>query len=576
MFVKEQDPATTISRKKSLRRLVGGILVCALWLPSAAAVAIDAEPAPSDVIIVEPHDSSVPGDQSPIEIDVEPAPGDESSVETEDGGDDAVVVPGPTAVPSPTTIPSTDSTTDVDVAEPSVETAAKEIVEFNDEKLKACVASALAVGIDADISKADLRKVTELSCELSKKPDIEPLKYATNLKRLDLNNNKISDISVLEALVKLTWLDISGNQISDFSALKALTKLEYVKIDSQKPSGSLLKDRWVDAGGTWYYLNSKGKTATAWALIGGKWYYFNAQGAMQTNWVKVGSSWYYLDTSGAMATGWAKIDKKWYYLDASGAMKTGWLSQGKTWYYFNSSGSMVTGWANVGGTWYHFTTGGAMATGWEKVSGSWYYFNASGAMATGWLAKGGTWYYLRPSGAMATGWLQQGNVWYYFKSSGAMATGRQTIGGVTYYFNSSGIWLSDQIPLFVYGTLRTGEEAEFVISGYVRNKVVTRASAVDLWITWDNRGSWPWIMPGTYGTTGEALSFAPQQASQALARADSWEGYVPGGNINHMNYTRELISSGHGYVYAYVATPHRQTFIRAYGTRVIHGDFTRF
>ena len=138
--------------------------------------------------------------------------------------------------------------------------------------------------------------------------------------------------------------------------------------------------------------------------------------------------------------------------------------------------------------------------------------------------------------------------------------------------------IGEQIPLFVYGTLRTGQEAEFVLSNYTRSKVTTRSPEVDLWVTPDPRdGSrWPWIMPGSYGTTGEALYFYQNVASQALARADSWEGYTPGGNPNAMNYTREVISSNQGRVYGYVATPHRQAYIRANGVRVISGDFNRF
>ena len=547
MSIKEERAAVAVTRKKRMRNVVVLAMTCALWLPPASAIAADNATVSNGEISI---DSEAPDNDGVSEGDSTALPNPS---------------PAPSATPTPTPTPTLDgstsiepeSTTDItDATTGSTEVVATDIVEFKDKGLEACVADALKIDVGKPITKDDLRRLTEFSCELTENPDISPLAYATNLKRLTLRNSKISDISALKKLVALESLDVSGNRISDFAALKSLTKLIHVKIGSQKPSGSLLTNRWVDVGGRWYYLNSKGQMATEWGKVGATWYHFDSEGTMSTGWLHLGKTWYYLDASGAMATGWAAVGGKWYYLDSTGAM--------------------ATGWAAVGGKWYYLDSTGAMATGWTKVGGTWYFMNSSGAMTTGWLARGGTWYYLRPNGAMVTGWLQQGNVWYYLNSTGAMVTGRHTINGVTYTFNSSGIWLSDQIPLFVYGTLRTGEEAEFVISGYVQQKIVTRASAVDLWITWDNRGSWPWIMPGTYGTTGEALSFAPQQASQAIARADNWEGYVPGGNINTMNYTREVISSGQGYVYAYVATPHRQTFIRAYGTRVINGDFTRF
>lgn len=531
MSIKEERAAAAVDRKKRMRNVVALALTCVLWLPTASATAVDSETVSNDEILI---DSAAPDNDGVSEGDStalpNPSPTPTLDVST---SIEPELTTGSTDAPTGSTDATTGST---DATTGSTGVAAIDIVEFKDKGLEACVADALKIDVGKPITKDDLRRLTEFSCELTEHPDISPLAYATNLKRLTLRNSNISDISALKKLVALESLDVSGNRISDFAALKSLTKLVHVKIGSQKPSGSVLTNRWVDVGGRWYYLNSQGQMATDWGKVGATWYHFDSEGAMSTGWLRLGKTWYYLDATGAMATGWAAVGGKWYYLDSTGAM----------------------------------------ATGWTKVGGTWFFMNSSGAMATGWLARGGTWYYLRPNGAMVTGWLQQGNVWYYLNSTGAMVTGRHTINGVTYTFNSSGIWLSDQIPLFVYGTLRTGEEAEFVISGYVKQKIVTRASAVDLWITWDSRGSWPWIMPGTYGTTGEALSFAPQQASQAIARADNWEGYVPGGNINTMNYTREVISSGQGYVYAYVATPHRQTFIRAYGTRVINGDFTRF
>lgn len=171
-----------------------------------------------------------------------------------------------------------------------------------------------------------------------------------------------------------------------------------------------------------------------------------------------------------------------------------------------------------------------------------------------------------------------------FRLSVPVSTGFQSLrvfvinvgGGSSQLVHSQTI--GEQIPLFVYGTLRTGQEAEFVLTNFTRSKVTTRSPEVDLWVTPDPRdGSrWPWIMPGSNGTTGEVLYFYQNVASQALARADSWEGYTPGGNLNAMNYTREVISSNQGSVYGYVATPHRQAYIRANGVRVLSGDFNRF
>jgi hypothetical protein len=55
--------------------------------------------------------------------------------------------------------------------------------------------------------------------------DIEPLRYMTNLTRLELANNQISNVSPLKGLTNLTYLGLGNNQISDISPLKGLTNL---------------------------------------------------------------------------------------------------------------------------------------------------------------------------------------------------------------------------------------------------------------------------------------------------------------------------------------------------------------
>ena len=133
-------------------------------------------------------------------------------------------------------------------------------------------------------------------------------------------------------------------------------------------------------------------------------------------------------------------------------------------------------------------------------------------------------------------------------------------------------------PPMVYGTLRAGQEAEFVVKGTYTRKEIARAPKLELWITSSSsiRDRWPWAIPGTAGLQGEILHFPANQYSSMMSKLDKWEGYTPGKNPNSMNYTRNLVASDHGNVYVYVATPWRQQFARSYGIRVLSGDFTRY
>lgn len=60
--------------------------------------------------------------------------------------------------------------------------------------------------------------------------EIEPLKYMTNLAKLELHGNNISDISALSGLIKLQELKLSDNHISDITPLSELKNLKILKL----------------------------------------------------------------------------------------------------------------------------------------------------------------------------------------------------------------------------------------------------------------------------------------------------------------------------------------------------------
>ena len=132
----------------------------------------------------------------------------------------------------------------------------------------------------------------------------------------------------------------------------------------------------------------------------------------------------------------------------------------------------------------------------------------------------------------------------------------------------------------VYGTLRTGQPAYHVVQGRFSLNVVSRASALELWVTDHPSPSypvWPWALPGTTGMTGEMLFFPQSRYSAEVARLDRWEGYTPGGDPRNMNYVRDKARTTHDRnAWVYIATPCRQTYAKNYGTKVTSGDITRY
>jgi hypothetical protein len=104
-----------------------------------------------------------------------------------------------------------------------------------------------------ELTKADLKKVTELKLrgknltDVSTLARLEQLKWLDlkynqladvsglaglkQLKTLDLRNNRLTKVSALAGLEELKWLGLSNNHITDVSALAGLTQLETLFLD---------------------------------------------------------------------------------------------------------------------------------------------------------------------------------------------------------------------------------------------------------------------------------------------------------------------------------------------------------
>ncbi len=105
------------------------------------------------------------------------------------------------------------------------------VVEFTDRNLKGCLARVLGVAPTSNITRGDLRSVTELYCGNSY-DNLTPLKYAVNLTSLSLwlAGDSAPDLTPLAGLTKLSRLSIVNSGISNIGPLASLTNLKALEL----------------------------------------------------------------------------------------------------------------------------------------------------------------------------------------------------------------------------------------------------------------------------------------------------------------------------------------------------------
>ena len=79
-----------------------------------------------------------------------------------------------------------------------------------------------------EITTSDWLAVTEVEIPNANLTSLTGLENATNLRRLNINENRVSDLSPLSALPRLQNLEIRDNLISDLSPLEGLPSLNYL------------------------------------------------------------------------------------------------------------------------------------------------------------------------------------------------------------------------------------------------------------------------------------------------------------------------------------------------------------
>lgn len=138
----------------------------------------------------------------------------------------------------------------------------------------------------------------------------------------------------------------------------------------------------------------------------------------------------------------------------------------------------------------------------------------------------------------------------------------------------------NQIPVFVYGSLRPGAEAHGDLHGRYSRVIPTSVVNEDLWITHTSTyGSdvWPWALPGsgTGNLRGEALTYGANYASE-LQRLDRYESARPDLPESRRNYNRVQKRTVDGWeVWLYEASSWRQSYVKRHGYKVPSGDIFR-
>ncbi len=109
-------------------------------------------------------------------------------------------------------------------------------VDIPDANLRTAVEEALVKPAGAQITRADLATLINLSVQNREIRDLTGLAFAINLQELNLRNNVIDDISELAELNQLSNLQLGENALTDISPLDGKITLEVLTIDNNSIS----------------------------------------------------------------------------------------------------------------------------------------------------------------------------------------------------------------------------------------------------------------------------------------------------------------------------------------------------
>ena len=193
------------------------------------------------------------------------------------------------------------------------------------------------------------------------------------------------------------YLDFFNSPKFDWNLHNEIAPAPAPSTPTPAPTPGQQYNGWRQDGNTWYYYENGTMLKNRWVNFNGFWYYMGSDGKMITGWYTIKNYKYYFDQSGIMSTGWRHIGDKWYMFGGDGKMKTNYdvlSSDEQVMYHLNERGELVTGWAFYNNEWkYIDEVTGNLVYGWKQIDNNWYYFTKpTGGMAKGWVYIDGRYY----------------------------------------------------------------------------------------------------------------------------------------------------------------------------------------
>ncbi len=135
-----------------------------------------------------------------------------------------------------------------------------------------------------------------------------------------------------------------------------------------------------------------------------------------------------------------------------------------------------------------------------------------------------------------------------------------------------------QYPVAVYGTLRKGQKAYYMVKGRTTSEVKTKIVSHDLFLrrdlTWlsymvpaKNRGS---------RVVAERMTLKRGSYASTIAALDRYERFDPRQPMANQSYNRKLVKDQQGnQVWAYVGSSKMSKYLSKNGIRVNSGDYLK-
>lgn len=134
-----------------------------------------------------------------------------------------------------------------------------------------------------------------------------------------------------------------------------------------------------------------------------------------------------------------------------------------------------------------------------------------------------------------------------------------------------------QYPLAVYGTLRNGQSAYFLLKDKTTSEVTVRVNGYGLWLR-PGYSWWSFMIPSTSSDSVvvERMKIRSSQYASTLREVDEWERYDPSKPLASQNYNRKLVTDRQGVrAWSYIAGSQMASYVKSNGTKIIGGDFLK-